>query len=97
MGPVAVTPMGTRHVVGHRGRTVRALASRMGGDQFAAMEDLHRLRRDARVHLFTEQPERYRIEVLLNPDVVVEVQPAELPVRVLIRCGRERTGSGRGM
>ena len=94
MRPVAITPVRTRHVLGDRGRTIRALAARMGRHQLAAMEDLHRLRRDARVHLFAKQPERYRIEMLLDLDVVIEIDPAELPVRVFIRCWRQRSERG---
>ena len=61
----------------------------MGRDQLAAMEDLHRLRRDARLHLLAEQPERHRVEVLVDLDVVVEVDPAALPVGIFIGCRRQ--------
>ena len=90
MRPVAITPVRTRHVFGDRGRTIRALAARMGRHQLAAMEDLHRLRRDAHVHLFAQQPERHRVEMLLDLDVVIEIDPAALPVRIFIRRRRQR-------
>ena len=51
MRPVAVAPVRARHVIGDRGRPMRAQAAQMGGHQLAAVEDLHRLRRDARLHL----------------------------------------------
>ena len=54
--------------------------------QLAAVEDLHRLCRDARLDLFAEQPERYRIEMLVDLDVVVEIDPAALPGGIFIRC-----------
>src|SRR3954463_7415781 len=58
----------------------------MRGHQLAAMEDLYRLCREARLDLFAQQPERHRIEVLLDLDVVVEVHPAALPGGIFIRC-----------
>ena len=94
MRPVAITPVRTRHVIGDRGRAIRALAARMRRHQLAAMEDLHCLRRDACVHLFPQQPERYRIEMLLNLDVVIEIDPAVLPVRIFIRHWRQRPERG---
>src|SRR3954451_21922134 len=57
----------------------------MSGHQLAAMEDLYRLCREARLDLFAQQPERHRIEVLLDLDVVVEVHPAALPGGIFIR------------
>lgn len=39
----------------------------------AAVEDLHRLGRDLRLHLLAEQTERHRVEVLLDLDVVVQI------------------------
>ena len=69
MRPVAVAPMRARHVVGERGRPIRAVAAQMGRDQLAAVEDLHRLRRDAGFDLFAEQPERHRIRMMLNSTI----------------------------
>ena len=59
MRPVAVAPMRARHVVGERGRHT-AQAAQMDRHQLAAVEDLHRLRRDAGFDLFAEQPEWYQ-------------------------------------
>jgi hypothetical protein len=86
--PVAVASVRARHVIGERGRPIRAQAAQMGCDQLAAVEDLHCLCRDASFDLFAEQPERYRVEVLVDLDVVVEVHPAPLPVGIFI--GRRR-------
>ena len=61
----------------------------MGGHQLAAMEDLHGLGRDSRIHFLPEQLERHRIEVLGDLDVVVEIDAAALPFSVFIR-GRQR-------
>src|SRR5271166_399066 len=88
VGPVAVAPMRTRHVISECRRPMRAHAARMSGDQLAAMEDLHRLCGEASLHFFTEQPERHRVEMLLDLDMVVEVHPAALPGGVF--AGRRR-------
>ena len=66
MRPVAVAPVRARHVVGERGRPIRAKASQMGRHQLTAVEDLHRLRRDAGFDFFAEQPERHRVRMLLT-------------------------------
>ena len=66
----------------------------MGRHQLAAVEDLHRLRRDARLHLLAQQPERHRVEVLVDLDVVVEVHPAALPVGIFIGRRRQRLQGG---
>ena len=71
-------------MLGKRGRPMLTVAAQMRRDQLAAMEDLHRLHRDARLHLFAQQPERHRVEVLLDLDVVVEADPATFPVRVFV-------------
>ncbi len=89
MRPVAVAPVRTRHVLGHRGRSIRAQVAQMRGHQLAAVEDLHRLGRDARLHFLAQQPERHRIEMLVDLDVVVEVHPAALPVGVFVGCRRQ--------
>jgi hypothetical protein len=62
--------------------------------QLAAVEDLHRLRRDAGLDLFAQQPERDRIKVLGDLDVVVEVHPTALPIGIFIGCRRQLPQSG---
>ena len=57
----------------------------MGGHQLAAMEDLHGLRGDPRLHLLPQQLERHRVEMLRDLDVVVEVDAAALPLGVFVR------------
>ena len=82
--PVAVAPVRTRHVSGHRAGSIRAQVTQMRGDQLAAMEDFHRLRRDPRFHFLAQQPERHRVEMPGDLDVVVEVDPAPFPVGVFV-------------
>ena len=79
--PVGVAPVARRHVLAHR----RVLAVRgrahVRGDALAAMEHLDRARRDARPHLLAQQRVRHRVVVLLDLDVIVEPEPAFLPLR----------------
>jgi hypothetical protein len=58
-------------MIGDRGWPVRPQAAQMGRDQLAAMEDLHRLGRDARLHLLAQQPERHRVELDLNSGTAI--------------------------
>jgi len=92
--PIAIAPVRARHVIGECGRPVWAQAAHVRRYQLAAVEDLHGLGRDARLHRFSEQVERHRVEVLVDLDVIVEVYPAALPVRILIGCRRQRQQSG---
>jgi hypothetical protein len=66
MRPVAVAPVRTRHVFSQCRRSMRAQTAQMRRHQLAAVEDLHCLCRDARLHLFAQQPERHGIRMLLN-------------------------------
>ena len=62
----------------------------MGGDALAAMEQLDGARRDPRPHLLAEQLMRHRVVVLVDLDVVVEPEPAFLPLGVHVGLGRQR-------
>jgi hypothetical protein len=94
MRPVAVAPVRTWHMFGGGGRPMRTQAAKMCGDQLAAVENLYRAGGDARLHLFTEQPERHRIKMLLDLDVIVEVHPAFFPRSKFIGCRRQRPQRG---
>src|ERR1700684_3711614 len=89
MRPVTVAPMRTWHVLGHCGGSIRAQVAQMRGDKLATMEDLRGLCRDPRLHFLAQQPERHRVEMLRDLDVVVEVDPAALPVGVFVGCWRQ--------
>ena len=62
----------------------------MRGDALAAMEDFDRARRDARPHLLAQQLVRHRVVVLLDLDVIVEPDPALLPLGEDVGLGRQR-------
>lgn len=66
MGPIAVAPMRTRHVLGQRRWPMWAVAALMGGDQFAAMEHLHRPGGDPHFDLLAQQAIRHGIRMMLT-------------------------------
>ena len=90
VGPVAIAPVRTRHVLGDGGRPMRAQAAAMAGDPFAAMEDLDCRGGDPRLDLLADQLVRHAVVVLGDLDVVVEADPAALPLGVFVGLG----GSG---
>src|SRR6516164_4510091 len=82
--PVAIAAVQAGHVFGHRGRPMRPQAAPMAGDALAAVEDLDRRRGDPRLDLLADQLVRHAVEMLGNLDVVVEVDPAALPLGVFV-------------
>src|SRR6266481_5425949 len=84
VGPVAIAPVGAGHVLGDSGRPMRAQAAAMAGDAFAAMKDLDCRGGDARLDLLAEQLVRHAVVMLGDLDVVVETDPAALPLGVFV-------------
>src|SRR4029079_5059515 len=84
MRPVAIAPVRTRHVLGDGGRPVWPGAAAMAGDPRAAMEELARGDGDPRLGLLADQLVRHAVVVLGDLDVVVEVDPAALPLGVFV-------------
>src|SRR5215475_1606502 len=62
----------------------------MCGNALAAMEDFDRARRDTRPDLLAQQLVRHRVVVLVDLDVIVEPDPAFLPLGEDIGLGRQR-------
>ena len=88
--PVAIAPVRTRHVLGDGGRPMRPGAAAMAGDPLAAMEDLDCGGGDPRLDLLADQLVRHAVVVLGDLDVIVEVDPAALPLGVFVGLGRQR-------
>ena len=65
-------------------------AADVGGYQLAPVEDLHCPRRDPSFDFLPQQLERHRIEMLGDLDVVIEVDPAALPLGVFVWRSRQR-------
>src|ERR1051325_7686187 len=58
----------------------------MGGHQLAPVEDLHRLRGYACLDRLPQQLKGYRIIVLLDLDMIIEIDSAALPFGVFVVC-----------
>src|ERR1700680_1295107 len=89
MRPVAITPVRTRHVLGDGGRPMRPGAAAMAGDPLSAVEDLDRGRGDPRLDLLADQLVRYAVIMLADLDVVIEADPAALPLGIFIGFVRQ--------
>ena len=68
---------------------MRVQAAAMTGDPFAAMKDLDRCSGDARLDLLAEQLVRHAVIMLGDLDVIVETDPAALPLGVLVSQRRQ--------
>ena len=80
--------MAFRHVR-HVGRVLAAAAlADMGGDPLALVEDLHRARRGAHLHLLANEAVRDGEIMAVDVDMVVERHPADLPLRIDVGLGR---------
>src|ERR1700728_3777213 len=90
MGPVAVAPMRTRHVLGDCSRTMRQGAAQMRGDALAAQENLDRPCGDPRLDLLVYETVRNAVIVLGDLDMIVEIDPAALPLCILVRLVWQR-------
>jgi len=89
MRPVAIAPVRTRHVFGDSRRPMRPGAASMTGNALAAMENLDGRGGDPRFDLLTDQLVRHAVEVLGDLDMVIEVDPAALPLGVFVGFGRQ--------
>ena len=63
----------------------------MAGDPFAAMKDLDCRGSDARLDLLAEQLVRHAVVMLGDLDVIVEADPAALPLGVFVGQRRQRS------
>src|SRR6187401_1948514 len=87
--PVGMAPMARRHVLTHRRVAAVRGGADMRGDALAAMEDFDGARRDAHPHLLAQQLVRRGVVVLLDLDVIVEPEPALLPLGVDVGLCRQ--------
>ena len=82
--PFGIAPVRARHVLRQGAVPRSAVAPRMGGDAFAAVEHLDRARRGAGVHLLADQRVRHRVEEALDLDVIVDADAGEMPLGILV-------------
>jgi hypothetical protein len=73
---------------------MRAQAASMAGDPFAAMKDLDCRGGDARFDVLAEQLMRHAVVMLADLDVVVETDPAALPLGIFVGQRRQRSERG---
>jgi hypothetical protein len=94
MRPVAVAPMRARHVLRNRGRTMRHGAAQMRCDALAAQENLDGSGGDPRLDFVTDETMRNAVVVLGDLDVIIEIDAAALPLRILVGFLRQRQQRG---
>jgi hypothetical protein len=85
MGPVAIPAMRTRHMLRQSGVLMWVIAAQMRGDAFAVMEQLDCRRREARLYFLAHQTVRDAVIMFVNFDMIIDIDPAALPLGVLIR------------
>src|SRR6266446_5803370 len=90
MCPVPVAPMRARHVLRNRGRTMRHGAAQMRRHALAAQENLDGPGGDARLDFLTDETMRNAVVVLGDLDMIIEIDAAALPLRILVRLVRQR-------
>src|SRR5215470_12674699 len=90
MCPVPIAPMRAWHMLGDRGRTMRHGAAQMRGHALAAEENLDGPGGDARLDFLTDEAVRNAVIVLGDLDMIIEVDAAALPFRVLVGFFRQR-------
>ena len=78
-GPVGVSAMAGRHVVGGGGVLAIAARSHVHGDALALDEDLHGAAGESHLDLATGEAVGNAVEVALDLDVVVDPDPTHAP------------------
>ena len=88
--PIAITPMGTRHMLGDGGRTMRKRAAQMRRHTLATQENLDGLDGDPRVDLLPHQAVGNAVVTFVDLDMIIEIDPTSLPLGVFVGLVRER-------
>jgi hypothetical protein len=89
VGPAGVAPMGARHVLGYRAVAPVLEGAQVCGDAPAAMEQLDGLGGDPGADRLADQLMRHRVVVLGDLDVIVDADPALLPLGELVALDRQ--------
>src|SRR6185312_7169544 len=76
-------------MLGNRGRAMRQGAAQMRGYALATEEDLDGLLGDASLDLLMHEVVRNAVVMLGDLDVIIEVDPAALPLGILVRFIRQ--------
>src|SRR6202035_4751121 len=78
-GPVGVTPVARRHVIGDGGVPMIAAGAQMRGDPLALEKDLDGARRQPDLDLATGKAVGDAVEVSLDVDMIIEADPSQPP------------------
>lgn len=89
VGPAAVAAMRAWHMLADRRRTMRQGAAQMRGDTLAAQENLDGLEGDPCFDLLMQEVVGNAVVMLGDLDVIIEVDPAALPLGVLVELIRQ--------
>ena len=89
MGPAGIAAMRARHVFADRGVPSLLPGSEMARDPTAAMEKFDRGRGDARRDLLLDQAVGNGIVVFVDLDMIIDPDPAFLPLGVFINLRRQ--------
>ena len=87
--PLGVTPVRARHVLRDCRVPVGHARSCMGRDPRAVVEDLDGGVGETRLDRLAQQPERYRVVMIVDLDVIVGRDAAALPLGITIGLVRQ--------
>src|SRR5580692_4025120 len=87
--PFRITPMARRHVLRDRRVLVRDARAHVARNPLALVEDLDGSVREARLHGLAQQPERHRVVMVIDLDMIVGRNGAALPLGILVALARK--------
>src|ERR1700680_2998148 len=82
--PFRVTPMARRHMLRDRRVLVREARTHVARNPLALVEDLDGGVGEARLNGLPQQSERHRVVMVIDLDVIVRRDRAELPLGILV-------------
>src|ERR1700720_4007077 len=87
--PFRVTPMARWHVLRDRGVLVREARALVARNPLTLVEDLNGAVRKARFNGLAQKPERHRVVMVIDLDVIVRRDRAALPLGILVALARK--------
>src|SRR5258708_6106456 len=87
--PFRVTPMAGRHVLRDRRVLVRDARAHVARDPLALVEDLDGAVGETRLNGLPQQPERHRVVMVVDLDMIVGRDRAALPLGILVALARK--------
>src|SRR3984893_4835566 len=87
--PFRVTPMARWHVLRDRGVLVREARALVARNPLTLVEDLNAAGRKTRFNGLAQKPERHRVVMVIDLDVIVRRDRAALPLGILVALARK--------